>query len=154
MQASNRMWIVLCAGISLCLMVGCPFQVVSPQAMQTTSQDWELAGEKIRITVTFNKDVDRSSLVERTNVILVTERDLNASITIDPPVGSLPTNQITITSVHDASDLLIYDTDGFFSLRLLGSGANPIRSMEGDILDGDGNGTAGGEYETGFVHVG
>jgi hypothetical protein len=135
-------------------MAGCPFQVVSPQAMQTTSHEWQLVDGKIRITVTFNRNVDRSSLVEQTNVILVTERDLNASISIDPPVGSPPTNQITITSDDDASDLLIYDMDGFFSLRLLGSGSNPIRSIEGDILDGDGNGTAGGDYETGFVHVG
>lgn len=147
----SKRLLLLCAGVAIVVMGGCPFQVIYPQALQTTSQDFEIDGTKIKITVTFSGAVDMNSLVARTNVILVTEKDTNADVTIAP--GSVAAS-IIITSVDDIGDLLTFDSDGFFSLRLLGSGASPIRSSDGETLDGDGNGTAGGNYETGFVILG
>jgi hypothetical protein len=132
-------------------MGGCPFQVVFPTALQTTSQDFQLTGDKIVITVVFSKAVDLSSLVAGTNVILVTEVDTNANITI---AAGTTTADIVITSVDDYGDLLDFNPDGFFSLRLLGSGTSPIMSSDGDTLDGDGDGTDGGDYLTGFVVIG
>ncbi len=141
------------AGLATCLLGGCPttFQVTFPTALQTTSQDFDLANGKIRIRVVFNKAVDMSSLDPGNNVILVAETTNNADITIT--AGSTGAD-IIITTVDDASSLLTYDPDGFFSLKLLGSGSNPIKSADGDVLDGDEDGTAGGDYETGFVVIG
>ncbi len=140
-------------GLSACVLGGCPttFQVTFPTALQTTSQDFDLANGKIRIRVVFNKPVDMSTLDAGNNVILVAETTNNADITIT--AGSTGTD-IIITTVDDASDLLVYDPDGFFSLELLGTGDNPIKSTDGDVLDGDGDGTAGGDYQTGFAVIG
>jgi hypothetical protein len=135
----------------LCITGGCPFQVISPTALQTTSQDYQIVGDKIQITVVFSDAVDMSSLVAGTNVILVTEQDANADITI---AAGTTVADIVITSVDDYDDLLIFDSDGFFSLQLLGSGTSPIMSTGGRTLDGDGDGTGGGDYETGFVLIG
>lgn len=149
----SRSLIGLCAGVVLLLIGGCPytFTVLYPTAMQTTSQDFQLDNGKIVIRVTFSKPVDMSSLIAGTNVILVTETDPNANITI---TAGTTAADILITTVDDASDLLNFDPDGFFTLRLLGSGANPIKSSTGEVLDGDGDGTAGGNYETTFVLIG
>ncbi|MFQ5806043.1 MAG: hypothetical protein ACE5I3_06305 [Phycisphaerae bacterium] len=148
---TSKALLVTCATLALCVMAGCPFRVIFPTAMQTTSQDYEIDNSKIKITVVFNKAVDMSSLVAGTNVILVTEKDANADINIT--AGTTPAD-VVITSVDDYGDLLTFDPDGFFTLRLRGSGANPIESSDGDILDGDGDGAAGGDYQTSFALIG
>ncbi len=150
-KRTNSILVLACAALALTALGGCPFQVVFPTAMQTTSQDFQLVGGKIQINVAFSGTVSMSSLVAGTNVILVTENDANANITI---AAGATAADIVITSVDDAGDLLNYDPDGFFSLRLLGSGTSPITNTSGEALDGDGNGSAGGNYETGFVIIG
>ncbi len=151
LNRTSRMLLVVCAGLSLCVMGGCPFQVAFPTALQTSSQDYQISGGKIQINVAFTDAVDMSSLVAGTNVILVTEQDANADITIAAGATAV---DIVITSVADNGDLLIFDPDGFFTLRLLGSGASPIMSTAGETLDGDGDGLDGGNYETRFVLIG
>ena len=135
---------------------GCPgefgFVVTLPVANQVDSQDFEiLADGRLRIRVWFTEAVDMDSLVAGTNVILDTEDVTNADITIAPGATAW---SIVITSVDEAGDLLTYDPDGFFTLNLLGSGDNPILNTEGSALDGDYDGTPGGDYETGFVLIG
>lgn len=149
-RMSKRL-VVLCACVSLGILGGCPFAVVFPKALQTTSQNFEIDGGKLKITVAFSGAVDMSSLVAGTNVILVTEKDANASINI---TSGTTTADIVITSVADYGDLLTFDPDGFFSLKLLGSGTSPIKNTSAESLDGDGNGAAGGDYETTFVLIG
>ncbi len=151
MSRNPKVAAILCSAIALCVLGGCPFVVVYPAAMQTTSQDFELDNGRIRITVVFSKAVDMSSLIAGTNVILDAEKDHNANLTITAGSDS---RTIVITTVDTTGDLLTFDPDGFFTLMLLGSGDNPIRSTDGDILDGDGDGTAGGDYETTFVLIG
>jgi hypothetical protein len=148
---TRKSLLAFCAGISAIMMAGCTFQVLFPVAMQTSSQDFEIDGSKIKIRVTFTRAVDMSSLVAGTNVILVTEQDANADINITS--GSTAAD-IVITSVADNGDLLTFDPDGFFTLRLVGSGASPIQSSDGEALDGDSDGSAGGDYETTFVLIG
>lgn len=151
LNRKSRIMLAVCTGLALCVMGGCPFQVVFPTALQTTSQDFTISGGKLQINVAFSSAVDMSSLVAGTNVILATEKDANASITI---AAGTTAADIVITSVDDTGDLLNFDPDGFFTLRLLGSGTTPIKSTGGDTLDGDGDGTAGGDYETTFVLIG
>lgn len=145
-------WTKVCVGIALVATAGCTFTVTFPAAMQTTSQDFAINGsDQLVITVRFSADVNMNSLSAGVNVILDTELDNNAAITITPGATG---NEIIITSVDVYGDLLEFNPDGFFTLYLHGSGANPIRDTEGNALDGDADGTAGGTYETTFVLIG
>lgn len=131
---------------------GCgAFRVLFPFPMQTSSQDFEIVGNRIQISVLFNKPPNLSSLVSQTNVILETEQQFNAPVTI---TAGGPADEIIITSVDEVGNLCDFDSDCSFCLRLLGSGSNPIRSSDGESLDGDSDGSPGGEYETCFVLIG
>jgi hypothetical protein len=134
-------------------MFGCArFQVVSPEPAQVDSQQYRVNDDdQIEITVTFNRAVDPDILKPGVNVILETEEDENAEIGITP---GLTSSQVIITSEEPYMDLLVFDPDGFFSLRLLGSGDNPIRSAKGMLLDGDKDGRPGGVYSTTFIFPG
>lgn len=144
--------LLLAAVLAVMTTLGCngTFKVTFPAAGQTSSQDFSVPGDKLEIRVRFSESVDFSSLVARQNVILETELDSNADITI----SSVNSSEIRITSVLDAGDLLEFDADGFFSLRLVGDGASPVQSAGGEALDGDANGSAGGVYTTQFVLIG
>jgi hypothetical protein len=150
-SAPSKRLLALGVGLALAAVSGCPFVVVFPEALQTSSQDFDLVDNKVEIRVAFNRAVDMSSLIAGTNVILEMETDANADITIDP---GETTRDIVITSVDDAGDLCVYNPDCFFTLHLRGSGANPIRDADGEALDGDRDGSAGGDYETTFVIIG
>jgi len=148
---ATRHWPLLVAFVAL-LATGCVFTVTYPAAMQTTSQDFSIdAMNRIVITVKFSEDIDMSSLVPQTNVVLVTEQDANAPITIT--AGS-SADEIVITSVDPVGALLIFDADGFFTLRIESTALNIVRSASGGFLDGNGDGNAGGAYETTFVLLG
>lgn len=145
----------LLCGLVLTLSVGCPvstlLRVTFPTAGQTTSQDFSIdSADRIEITVNFNKAVDFSSIMPQTNVILVTENFSNTPIT----VSQVSSTQIVVRSVDTAATLLNFDPDGFFSLEISGAGANAVRDTGGIALDGDGDGIAGGTYQTGFVLIG
>lgn len=134
------------------LATGCVFTVTFPAAMQTTSQDFSIdAGNHLVISVKFSEDVDMSTLVPQTNVILVTEKIANAPITI---AAGNSADEIIITSVDVVGDLLIFDADGFFSLQIGSVGGDTIRSTSGAVLDGDADGLPGGDYTTQFVLLG
>jgi len=139
------------------LAIGCPlalttFRVVYP----VTSQDFQIdASNRLVMTVRFSEDVDLTSLVAGTNVILDTENVTNASITIAAGTNA---REIIVTSV-DAYDntgapLLTFDPDGFFTLRLLGDGASPVLDTTGVALDGDKDGNPGGDFSHQYVLLG
>jgi hypothetical protein len=103
------------------------------------------------MTVRFNKSVDMASLIAQTNVIVDAEDEANTPITIT--AGATP-SEIVITTTKTVGDLLTFDSDGFFELRLQGSGANPVESVSGQALDGDGDGNPGGEFTHQYVLIG
>lgn len=148
LSRTSRMLLALCAVGSLSIMGGCSFLVLFPLPLQTSSEDFEVSDDKLKITVTFSDEVNLDSLLPRINVILVTELDANADITIAPGTTAF---DIVITSVDDYDDLLTLDPDGVFTLRLLGSDPHSVTNTAGEILDGDADGYAGGNYETTFV---
>lgn len=158
LNARGKMAMVMCAVVAAVVVAGCPwtfpFQVTFPAAEQSGSQDFGIGGSngnKLVITVQFTRAVDMDSLIPGTNVVLDTEQDNNADITIAAGSNS---REIVITSVADYTDLLVFDPDGYFALHMRGSGDNPVRSATGDILDGDNDGEAGGDYWTNFVIIG
>ena len=111
---------------------------------------WQLAGDYIQITVRFSHAVDMASLLAQNNVILETTENANAAITITAGTTS---KEIIITSQATVFDLtrVEEELDAIFWLHLLGSGANPITSTDNQILDGDGDGAPGGDFDPVFL---
>lgn len=111
---------------------------------------WQLAGDYIQITVRFSHAVDMTSLLAQNNVILQTTENANAAITI---VAGTTSKEIIITSQANVFDLtrVEEELEAIFWLQLLGSGANPITSTDNQILDGDGDGEPGGDFDATFI---
>jgi hypothetical protein len=131
------------------LLLGCPFQVTSPEPAQTNSQEFRINdNSQIEIVVTFNAPVDHASVMPGVNVILETEQNPSADIRVTP--GSAP-SMFTLTTDRPYQDLL--GPTQRFSLHLRGDGDNPIRSRRGVRLDGNKDGSAGGNYMTSFLLV-
>ncbi|MCO5191144.1 MAG: hypothetical protein M9928_03085 [Anaerolineae bacterium] len=130
-----------------------PFQVVSPEPFQNSSQDFAITDDgKLEIVVTFTKDIDLSSFVVGKTVVLETEKDSNAGGTLT----AVGTDGVKFTTSAEYGDLLVFDPDGFFTLHLIGTdtGDGTILSTGGAALDGDEDGSSGGDYQTTFVIVG
>ena len=155
-HGKTLVWFSVCVGCLVFLPVcgplpGTGFQVIAPVGGATNSQEFEIVDNRIRITVSFREAVDLESFLPGINVILDTDRVANAPIEIEPgPVFPL---EINITSEGTLNDLLDLAPGGNFSLRLIGTGANALQSTAGNVLDGDGDGNPGGDYETSFTFV-
>ncbi|MFA5974437.1 MAG: hypothetical protein WC780_18955 [Lentimicrobiaceae bacterium] len=145
--------VLLTLGVALlCFSCSTTLKVVSPKANQTSSQEFALDGGHIKITVTFNKDVDPSTVVVGKTFILQTEKDPNATGSLNWPNGKT----VIFLTTKTTSDLLDYNPDGSFSLKLIGSdtGNGAIKDKGGKHLDGDSDGADGGDYKTSFVNIG
>jgi hypothetical protein len=148
--------LVVALSLSLLLLAACSpsFHVTSPQAGQTSSQEFSVDKTTgiITINVTFTQDVDLSTVQPRVNVQLVMETDANAPFSAALQPGDAKV--LVITSDGSAGDLCNFDPDCHFSLKILGSGSSPVKSASGTALDGDANGSAGGDYSTSFTLIG
>lgn len=136
------------------LSASCTFKVVSPKALQTSSSDYTLDNnDHISIEIVFNHVVDQNTVVVGKTLILETEKKPNAGGTLS---WSADGKTATFVSADSADDLLIFDSDGFFTLHLIGTdtGDGVIKDQPGKVLDGDADGTDGGDYKTTFVLVG
>jgi len=111
---------------------------------------WQLVGDYIQITVRFSHAVDMASLLAQNNVILETTENANAAITI---AAGTTSKEIIITSQATVFDLtrVEEELDALFWLHLLGSGTNPMTSTDNQILDGDSDGTPGGDFDAAFI---
>lgn len=150
----TKLSITLLLSVFLMMISACvTLQVTSPAANQTSSQDFKIVGDKIQITVTFNKDVDINTIVVGKTFLFNTEKEKNAQGTILPGIDK---KTIIFLSAKKATELLIYDSDGNFSIKLIGSdtGNGAIKGTDGKHLDGDRDKNDGGDYQTSFVHVG
>lgn len=128
------------------------FQVQSPEPMQTSSQDFEIADDDtLEIEVTFTEPVDLSSIEPRINARLEMETDANASFTVSAGDND---STVILRTTSEYPPLCVFDADCFFSLHLQGSGESPVESADGVALDGDEDGEPGGDYETTFVLIG
>ena len=138
------------------LLVSCigSFRVLSPKREQTSSQDFSFDNTgHITIEIRFHAPVRTNTVVVGKTLVLVTDKDPNAD-------GSLKWSgddrEVTFTTDKTAADLLRYDPDGHFTLKLIGTdtGDGAIKTKDGSLLDGDADGTGGGNYKTGFTHIG
>ncbi|MEW5804382.1 MAG: cohesin domain-containing protein [bacterium] len=131
-----------------------PVTVLSPARGMTSSQEFSIDNQNhIVIKVTFSDPVQTATVVVRKTLILDAEKDHNAAGTIS---WSSDRKELTFRTTNTVSNLLQFNPDGFFSLQLIGTdtGNGAIKDDNGNPLDGDENGTYGGNYTTGFCLIG
>jgi hypothetical protein len=134
------------------LLVGCGnFRVLFPPPLQIGSQDFSITDDnRVRITVQFNKAVDLASIAIP-QAFIEFEGNVLADIVV---VAGDVAAEAHIETVLDVGQLCTFDPDCSFTLFLHGSAASPVMSTSGEALDGNGDGEAGGTYETGFIIIG
>lgn len=130
-----------------------PLNVVFPKANQVTSQDFSIQDTHLIIKVIFDQPVDQSSVIVGKTFVVETEKDPNAAGTLTWTADS---KTVTYRSTKNYFDLLIFDSDGAFTLKLIGTdtGKGAIKSIGGAFLDGDNDMSSGGNYSTSFNLIG
>lgn len=137
--------------------VGCAtFRVDSPKPSDPLAaiNGWCCFGPQkfIVIQVVFNAAVDRSTVIAGRTVFLKTTKDPNAAFNI----AWNDDRRFTLTTIKVSEDLLFPHPDDGFTLTLIGTdaGQGVIRDTSGKALDGDYNGTPGGDYKIVFTLIG
>ena len=145
--------VLTCVGI----IGGCrpsTFFVMTPQPMQTGSQDFECEDGpaclgKIIITIEFTKDLDKTSILAGFNVTVILDEE-GTPLTFTFALDGAP-DELVLTLDQTRTEFCTIVGGCHFTLRLLGSGTSPIRDTDGIALDGDVDGEEGGDYETTFL---
>lgn len=125
-----------------------PPQVVSIEPANSASVDQLPAS----ITAIFTEDMD-ASLLSNTTVVITrsggdtTFGDGNEEV-VQPASVSLDAANLRIAIIDLAGVASIEDS---YQVRLVGSGATALASLAGDVLDGDGDGQAGGDFVSTFT---
>jgi hypothetical protein len=127
--------------------------VLSPRASQVSSQEFSANDERLSITIVFNRPVAKNTVVVGRTLIVVTDKDQNAGGSL---VWMPDARSVTFRSTKSVSDLLHFNPDGSFQLKLIGTdtGNGSIKDLNGSPLDGNSNLTPGGDFETRFRLVG
>jgi len=152
-RMKSKIMLVLFLAITFLSASCTTLKVVFPKALQTSSQDFSTADGHITIKVTFNRAVNQSTVVVGKTFVLVTEKDPNSSGSL---AWSVDGKTVTFRTTKTKNDLLIFDPDGRFTLKLIGSdtGNGAIKDLGGKHLDGDSNNADGGDYSTSFILIG
>ena len=140
--------LLVALGLTVIFSTGCPlttFYVTYPTNSQHFTVD---AGDHLVMTVRFSRDVDLSTLKAGSNVTVDTDTTTNAAITI---VAGATANEIVITTTDTVANLLVFDSDGFFTLKIFGTADIPnkitaVTDTGGLALDGDKNDVDGGNW--------
>jgi hypothetical protein len=103
------------------------------------------------ITMTFSEDMD-SSLVSNATVRLIRSGNDGSfsdgnEVTVTPTNVALSTTNSRLLTLDLANIASVTDD---YRLRLVGTGATVLASVQGEILDGDGDGIAGGDFTSTF----
>lgn len=107
----------------------------------------------IVIEVTFNRGVDRSTVIVGKTLVLKTQQDPHAHVSL---TWSENATSLSLRTTKVVEDLLKFDPDGHFTLTLIGTdtGEGAVTDRNGHPLDGESDGVDGGDYQTSFTLVG
>jgi len=101
------------------------------------------------ITVSFNSEVATATVTTDTVELLASGGDGSFGDGNEMAMTPLVLNS-TGSSLSIDTGSLAAPVDDVYRLRLLGSGATPITDSFGNVLDGDGNATPGGDFTSTF----
>lgn len=124
------------------------FRVLEPAAPSAGTANISITGNKIQIRVVLNLPIAQASVLAKTNVMLSTP--LASNVDIGTTLEGTLDNELVVTSTADASTLLNAGVANNVTLKLLGSGDNPLRSVSGRELDQDSATDGNQDYETTF----
>lgn len=130
---------------------GQPPQVVSIEPADGSSVDQLPA----TITIIFTQDMD-GSLLSNTTVIVTrsggdaTFGDGNEEV-VQPTGVALDATNLRVANIDLSGIASVEDR---YEIRLVGTGATTLASLDGETLDGDGDGQAGGDFVSTFTVAG
>jgi len=145
-------WQNVCVGN--CTPVDCNnFNITFPPANQNFSQDFSINGSnQVIINITFNTAVNPATVVSGSTLIVQ-----SGGTTVPGTISWNGSNTVaTFITNADFFSFCIFSPDCFMNLQLIGTNAGngTIEDANGCTLDGDGNGTQGGNYSTTFGILG
>lgn len=124
-----------------------------PVVLASSPEDGaEITSALSQITVRFSKPMDASLVSDATVQLEASGGDAQFGDGTDVSVAPL-----TMSLAANALDTLVIDLAGFdladdtYRLRLIGSGPTALADLDGLLLDGDGDGAAGGDAELMFT---
>ena len=119
------------------------------QIQQTTPAANATISSLSSVTVKFNKDVDAATVTTSTVLLLKPGADgvfgTGDDVVVTPATVSMTDSK---TAVLDLSGAQL--PNGSYQLRVTGSGTTPVADVNGNILDGDANNSAGGDFSAQF----
>jgi hypothetical protein len=133
-------------------------QVLTPQPTNPTDQvnGYTITApplNQLSFKVTFNNPVAMASVVPGQTLRLTTSKDPNAGGSLS---WSPDRKVLTFTTTKGVDDLLFQNPDASFCLTLVGTdaGQGVVKDDTGKALDGDLNGTSGGDWKMCFTRIG
>ena len=138
------------------------FQVVdiflepTPAETDVPGADYNI---KVSFTIEFSDDVDVASLQAPGSVNLDLKGTRDGRTTIDVPgtFRALPDLKTAFFISDENFDEVMRPRAGetiAYTIEIVGTGSSPVTSAAGEALDGDGDGSAGGDYTETFEIVG
>jgi len=123
-------------------LAGTPFFVTFPAQIT----DVALQGNQVLITIRFNRAVDIDTVIAGQTIIVNAALEDNTAGTVSPGVGNA--SEITWLSTRPFAEIFAGNV-GELTLRLVGTAAAAgvvQADPDGALLDGNGDGTAGGDF--------
>ena len=110
---------------------------------------------KVSLTIEFSDEVDLASLVAPGNVNLDLKgiRDGRTALSIPGTFRALPDLKTAFFISDENFDEVMRPRAGEtieYTIEIVGSGSSPVTSAAGEALDGDEDGSAGGDYTETF----
>ncbi len=120
--------------------------VTFPRYLDYSFTDFSLiSGQRVRITIDFNIQMDPSSFVNGSNFI-VSGLGGTATGTFSWSLGN---TRLIFTTDQDFIDLAPCFSGGL-QLQIIGNGINPVEDNQGKPIDGDRDGKTGGNFTVTF----
>jgi hypothetical protein len=140
----------------LVVMAGCStFHVTSPDPNDPVARvnGWgRTASDQIFVDVTFSNPVNLGTLSAGTTIFLTTSKVPKETGTVAP----LAPNKIRFISQDKFGDMINPHPDDSFRITIIGTdaGNGAVKDQSGTVLDGDNNGSPGGDFSCSFTIIG
>jgi hypothetical protein len=154
MKKNGLMGLIISTSI---LLVGCSsFTVTKPdptdQVEQVNGFSRDPTTDHLIMKIEFSQQVDPKTVTIHKTLILKFAKDPNAGAQLN----WTDTQHLTITTDLPVDQLMTFTPDGGWTLTIIGTdkGDGIVKDLNGKVLDGDKDGTDGGDYIMGYRIIG